>query len=499
MQMKKLTAAVAAATIFAAGAAGGWSAPALLKPSRPAPTLTTAAAQDTPAEHAPNPGSIPLGTAPNYRAIVKDYGPAVVGITTESEVNVATTQNFQNGPFGDNGPFANNPFFQFFRQLPIPHEMPEHALGSGFIVSPDGLILTNAHVVRDAKRVTVKLADRREFDAKVLGIDPVTDVAVIKIDAHDLPTVRLGNANDLQVGDYVLAIGQPYGFAESASAGIVSAKGRSLPGDSYVPFIQTDVAVNPGNSGGPLFDSSGAVVGINSQIYSNTGGYEGLSFAIPINVAERVEDQIVKHGKVEHAMLGVEVQPLGSQLASSFKLNNPSGALVAKVESGSAAERAGIKAGDVILKYNGEPLADAGELSAKVGMAKPGDTVTLQVWRDGAPLTIVATLGNASEVASAQDNSGAATSGHSRLGLLVRPLTPEERSQAGVSGGVVVEDARGPAADAGIRAGDVVLSVDGAPVNSAKDLRALVHKHDKQAALLVQRGDTRIFVPVDIG
>ena len=333
----------------------------------------------------------------------------------------------------------------------------------------------------------------------MLGIDPVTDVAVIKIDAHDLPTVRLGNANDLQVGDYVLAIGQPYGFAESASAGIVSAKGRSLPGDSYVPFIQTDVAVNPGNSGGPLFDSSGAVVGINSQIYSNTGGYEGLSFAIPINVAERVEDQIVKHGKVEHAMLGVEVQPLGSQLASSFKLNNPSGALVAKVESGSAAERAGIKAGDVILKYDGEPLADAGELSAKVGMAKPGDTVTLQVWRDGAPLTIVATLGNASEVASAQDNSGAATSGHSRLGLLVRPLTPEERSQAGVSGGVVVEDARGPAADAGIRAGDVVLSVDGAPVNSAKDLRALVHKHDKQAALLVQRGDTRIFVPVDIG
>ena len=275
------------------------------------------------------------------------------------------------------------------------NNVPQRGLGSGFIISADGTILTNAHVVRDAKRVTVKLADRREFEAKVLGVDTVTDIAVLKIDARDLPTVRVGDADQLEVGDYVLAIGQPYGFEESASAGIVSAKRRSLPGDSSVPFIQTDVAVNPGNSGGPLFDSSGAVVGINSQIYSNTGGYEGVSFAIPINVALQVQDQIVTHGKVEHARLGVGVQPLGQQLADSFKLDNPSGALVAKVDPDSAAQRAGIQTGDVILKFNGEPLTSAGDLSAKVGMARPGDNVTLDIWRDGKPMTIKATLGNA--------------------------------------------------------------------------------------------------------
>ena len=374
----------------------------------------------------------------------------------------------------------------------------QRALGSGFIVGADGVVLTNAHVVRDAKRVTVKLADRREFEAKVLGVDPVTDIAVLKLDAKELPTVRIGDADQLEVGDYVLAIGQPYGFEESASAGIVSATRRSLPGDASVPFIQTDVAVNPGNSGGPLFDSSGAVVGINSQIYSNTGGYEGVSFAIPINVALRVEDEIVAHGKVEHARLGVQVQPLSQQLAGSFKLDNPSGALVAKVEPDSAAQQAGIQSGDVILKFNGEALSSAGDLSAKVGMARPGDTATLDIWRDGKPLTIKAKLGNAAaaDVASADDGPNG---DHGRLGLAVRPLTPQERDQVGVPGGLLVEDASGPAADAGIQPGDVVLSVDGAPVNSAQQLRDKIHQHDKQVALLVQRGEARIFVPVELG
>jgi len=500
MQLRRITAAVAAATLFATGAASAWEVPSFLKPS-PEPATTTLAANDTTAPRGP----IPLTTAPNYREIVKQSGPAVVGITTESEVKVAEN-GFRRGfgpPSDDNGQFGNDPFFQFFRQLPIPrgNMPPQHALGSGFIIKGDGLILTNAHVVRDAKRVTVKLADRREFDAKVLGIDTVTDIAVIRIDATNLPTVRIGNANDLEVGDYVLAIGQPYGFEESASAGIVSAKGRSLPGDSSVPFIQTDVAVNPGNSGGPLFDSSGAVVGINSQIYSNTGGYEGVSFAIPINVALKVQDEIVKNGKVEHARLGVEVQPLSQQLANSFKLDNPTGALVAKVVPGSAADKAGIKTGDVILKLNGEVLADAGDLSAKVGMARPGDKATLDVWRDGSQHTIVATLGNASDdetVASADDAQGSAGD-QGKLGLAVRPLTPRERNQAGVAGGLVVEDARGPAADAGIQPGDVVLSVNGAPVNSVAELREQIRKHDKQVALLVQRGDARIFVPVQLG
>ncbi len=495
MQLKKTTIAIAAAALLVVGAAGGWSAPFLVK-ANAAPAPDEAAAM--PAAPVPQ-GPIPLGTAPNYRAIVKQSGPAVVGITTESEVAV-NDGGAVNGPFGGgNSPFGNDPFFQFFRQLPIPRgNVEEHALGSGFIVSADGLILTNAHVVRDAKRVTVKLDDRREFKAKVLGIDKVTDIAVLKIDAHNLPTVRIGNSNRLEVGDYVLAIGQPYGFEESASAGIVSAKGRSLPGDSYVPFIQTDVAVNPGNSGGPLFDSSGAVVGINSQIYTNTGGYEGLSFAIPINVAMHIEDQLASNGKVEHARLGVEVQPVTQSLAESFNLDQLSGALVAKVEPDSAAMRAGIKPGDVILKVNGDSVSSAGDLSAKIGMAKPDSTVTLDVWRNGKHRTIAATLGNAEQVASSGGGSSASGNG-GRLGLSVRPLTPDERNQADVSGGLLVEHARGPAADAGIQSGDIVLSADGAPVNSARQLSQIVHKHDKQVALLIQRGDSRIFVPVELG
>ncbi len=486
MRFRKSTTAVAAVAVFVAGAASGLTAPSMLK---------TSIASTASVDEAVAPGPIPLATAPNYRAIVMQSGPAVVGITTEG--NVKTSDESMARGFG-NGPGGNDPFQQFFRQLPIPHDnVPQRSLGSGFIVSADGLILTNAHVVRDAKKVVVKLADRREFEAKVLGSDPVTDIAVLKIDAPNLPTVRFGDADQLEVGDYVLAIGQPYGFEESASAGIVSAKGRSLPGDSTVPFIQTDVAVNPGNSGGPLFDSSGAVVGINSQIYSNTGGYAGVSFAIPINVALQVQDQIVTHGKVEHARLGVGVQPLGQQLADAFKLDNPSGALVAKVEPDSAAERAGIQTGDVILQFNGEPLTSAGDLSAKVGMARPGDTAKLEIWRDGKPLTIKATLGSATQIASA-DGDGASVTDQGRLGLSVRPLTPQERDQAGVPGGLFVEGARAPAADAGIQPGDVVLSVDGVPVNSAEELREKIGQHDKQVALLIQRGEARIFVPVQL-
>ena len=261
----------------------------------------------------------PVG-APNYRAIVAENQAAVVGITTAGETKVANMQ-----PRGFGGPFDGNddPLFQFFRGMPMPkgpHTM--HAQGSGFLVSSDGIVLTNAHVIDGAKVVTVKLSDHREFKAKVLGADTRSDIAVLKIDAHNLPTVRVGNSDQLGVGDYVLAIGEPFGLEETATAGIVSATARSLPGDGYVPFIQTDAAVNPGNSGGPLFDSNGRVVGINAQIYTNSGGYEGVSFAIPINVALHVEDQIVKTGKVAHARLGVEVQTLDQSLADSFKLTH---------------------------------------------------------------------------------------------------------------------------------------------------------------------------------
>ncbi|HSE12919.1 MAG TPA: trypsin-like peptidase domain-containing protein, partial [Rudaea sp.] len=317
-QSKKTTLALAAAALFGAGAVGGWAVAAH-------PVETSAAT----VSEAP----IPLGIAPNYRAIVKQNRDAVVGITTDGKSKVKA-QEFRFGPgssFGDS-PFGSDPFFQFFRQLPVPPDnFVIRGQGSGFIVGSDGIVLTNAHVVRDADHVTVKLADRREFKAKVLGVDPATDIAVLKIDAHGLPTVRLGDSDRLVVGDYVLAIGAPFGLEESATAGIVSAKGRSLPGDSSVPFIQTDVAVNPGNSGGPLFDANGAVVGVNSQIYTNSGGYQGVSFAIPIDIALRVKDQIMAHGKVEHARLGVVVQALTEPLAKSFGLDTPSGALVSKV------------------------------------------------------------------------------------------------------------------------------------------------------------------------
>ncbi len=275
----------------------------------------------------------------------------------------------------------NDPFFRFFRGLPgfgerAPGgEAPFRSQGSGFIISGDGLVLTNAHVVRGAREVNVTLSDRREFNARVLGADATTDVAVLRIDAKGLPVVRLGDAQQLQVGDPVLAIGSPFGFEQTATQGIVSAKGRSLPGDTAVPFIQTDAAVNPGNSGGPLLDANGTVVGINAQIYSQSGGYQGLAFAIPINVALKVKDQIVATGKVAHARLGVNIQDLNQALADSFDMARPEGALVASVVSGSAAARAGLKPGDVVTELNGEPIRRAGDLSSRIGLASPGDTV----------------------------------------------------------------------------------------------------------------------------
>lgn len=499
MQLRTTKLALTVAGIFAVGAGTGWYAPTLLESHGAANHIVRADHMATAAVAAPRP--IPPGGTPNYRAIVAQNQAAVVGITTAGEVNVSSSPPLDFGdrgmnPFGndDNG---NNPFFNFFRNMPRPRAMPMHAQGSGFIISPDGLVLTNAHVVDGAKQVTVKLANHREFKAKVLGADKTSDIAVLKIDAHGLPTVRLGNSDQLAVGDYVLAIGAPFGLEETATAGIVSAKARSLPGDGYVPFIQTDAAVNPGNSGGPLFDATGEVVGINSQIYSNSGGYQGVSFAIPINVAEQVKDQIVATGKVEHGRLGVEVQNVDQSLAEPFKLKEPAGALVSSVVPDSAAAQAGLKAGDVILKYNGAMIADAGQLSARVNMTAPGDRATLEIWRHGEPMTMTARIGSATEVTAAANAPDAQA--RTSLGLSLRPLTQDERDQARVSSGLVVENAQGRAAEAGIQPGDVVLSVDGTPVQSVSQLRDLVHGNNKQVALLIQRGDSRIFVPVGLG
>ena len=352
-------------------------------------------------------------------------------------------------------------------------------------------------MVRGADEVTVKLTDRREFKAKVLGQDDKTDVAVLKIDATGLPTLPLGNTRTLAVGEWVLAIGSPFGFENSVTAGVVSAKGRSLPDEGMVPFIQTDVAVNPGNSGGPLINASGQVVGINSQIYSRSGGYQGVSFAIPIELALHVKDQIVAHGKVEHARLGVSVQEVNQAFADSFKLPKPEGALVSQVEPGSAADKAGLKSGDVIVRVDGQPVVASGDLPARIGMAKPGDSVKLEVWRQGKAEQLTAQLGGAKGKTAAVADAGPANQG--KLGLALRPLQPQEKAEAKVDGGLVVEQASGAAARAGVQPGDVVVSVNGQPVKDIEQVRGLIAKADKSVALLIQRDGQQLFVPVRIG
>ena len=458
-----------------------------------APQPAEQVAADTSAAPALTPGQ-----APNYRAIVRQWGPAVVGVTVEGTRKVKV-----GGDDSSNFDWGEDPFFQFFRGLPnaprIPRssEQPFHGQGSGFIISRDGLILTNAHVVRDAQEVTVKLADRRELKAKVLGADPATDIAVLRVNATGLTSVKVGDPKALQVGDYVMAIGAPFGFDQSATAGIVSAKGRSLPGDAYVPFIQTDAAVNPGNSGGPLFDAAGNVVGINAQIYSQTGGYQGLSFAIPIDVALHTKDQIVAKGHASHARLGVMVQDLNQALAESFGLSRPDGALISSVDPDSPAATAGLKPGDVITQVNGSPIERAGDLSNRIGMDEPGSRVTLKVWREKSTLNIGVKLAEAD--AASQRVADSDSSEHGQLGLALRPLTRQERTERSLDHGLIVEDVAGPAARAGIQAGDVVLGIDGRPANSVEQVRSVVRGHPKSVALLIERDGQKIFIPVKLG
>jgi len=427
---------------------------------------------------------------PDMRSIVAANAPAVVNI------GVTGTRKTSNVPQID----PDDPFYEFFRRFGgrMPHgATPVQGQGSGFIVSGDGTILTNAHVVEDADEVTVKLNDKREFKAKVLGADKTSDVAVLKIEAQNLPTVRVGTSAQTQVGEWVLAIGSPFGFESSASAGIVSAKSRSLPDGSYVPFIQTDVAVNPGNSGGPLFNMNGEVIGINSQIYSRSGGYQGLSFAIPIEVAMNIERQIVATGKVQRGKLGISIQDVNQALADSFGLAKPAGALVSSVEKSSPAAKAGLQPGDVILGIDGRTLASAGDLPAAVALKKPGEAARLQVWRQGSTRDVEVHVSSFSEEKVAKLDTPSADKG--RLGVAVRPLTPEERRQAETKGGVIVEQANGAAARAGIQPGDIILSVNGQTIDSVEQLRGIIAKAGKKAAILVERGDSRLFVPVDLG
>lgn len=468
-----------------------------------APVAAQATAAAAAAIAAPSPAIAPT-VLPDFAAITAKNGPAVVGISTTGSVKTAGRRGQQpQMPQLD----PDDPFYQFFRRFQGPNAAPERqqparGQGSGFIVSDDGVILTNAHVVRDAQEVVVKLTDRREFRAKVLGTDAKTDVAVLKIEAKNLPTVRLGSTQDLRVGEWVLAIGSPFGFENSVSAGVVSAKGRALPDESYVPFIQTDVAINPGNSGGPLFNARGEVVGINSQIYSQSGGYMGLSFAIPVDVAQRVRHQIERGGKAQHARLGIVIQDVNQSFADSFKLDRPAGALVANVEPNGPGAKAGLRSGDVVLKFNDQPIVASSDLPALLGQATPGETARLEIWRQGKRETLSAKLGDASEKAARAQVGDDDDAAGGKLGLALRALSPQEKRALGAQGGgegLVIEDVDGPAARAGVQPGDVLLAVNGTPVGSAEQLREIVAKADKSVALLVQRGNTRIFVPVRIG
>jgi serine protease Do len=465
------------------------------KPVAAAPAAVAPVAAAAAQAVAAPPQAVPLGAAPNYRAIVQQFGPAVVGINVEGLRKTG----------GDDADAAQDPMQRFFRGIPgwrggmPPGEQPFRGQGSGFVIGDDGLVLTNAHVVRDAKEVMVRLADRREYRAKVLGSDTATDIAVLRIEAKGLPTVRIGDPKSLMVGDYVLAIGAPYGLEQTATSGIVSAKGRSLPGDAFVPFIQTDAAVNPGNSGGPLFDAAGNVVGINSQIYSRTGGFQGVSFAIPIDVALKVRDQIVATGRAQHARLGVGVQDLNQTLAESFGLKRPDGALISSVDPKSPAAAAGLKAGDVILQIDGEVMPQAGAVSSRIGLSRPGQKVKLKVWRDQAERDVEVTLTAArADKEAAADAAGDAEQGN-RLGLALRPLTAEERQQARIDQGLLVQGAQGAAARAGLEQGDVVLAINGKPVSSVDDIRRVLDGKPRSVALLVWRDGDRLFVPVPLG
>ncbi|HNI23589.1 MAG TPA: DegQ family serine endoprotease [Plasticicumulans sp.] len=435
---------------------------------------------------------------PDFGALVERYGPAVVNIQVEGTVRTAAQQpQIQIDP--------NDPLYDFLRRFGLPGlrgrggPAPDvvRGEGSGFIVRADGVILTNTHVVDGAEHVTVRLTDRREFKARVLGKDDQSDIAVLKIDASDLPTVRIGDPARSRVGDWVLAIGSPFGFENSVSAGIVSAKARTLPDDNYVPFLQTDVAVNPGNSGGPLFNADGEVIGVNSQIYSRTGGYQGISFAIPIDVAMKVEQQIVAHGKVTRGRLGVAIQDVSAPLAAAFGLKTPHGALVSSVEPGSAGEAAGLEAGDVIVALDGQTIERSADLPPRIADSKPGSHVELTVIRKGEEKTLKATVGEFR--AAAREAGDEVAPGQGRLGLALRPLSPQEKRGNDLDSGLLVQQASGPAARAGVAPGDVVLAINGEPVNTVAQLKERLAHAGKQIALLIQRGEARIFVPVDLG
>lgn len=429
---------------------------------------------------------------PDFVKLVEENGPGVVNIAIVKNARTVNVPGF-------GIPGMDDRHAEIFRRFGIPlpfdfgggtEEIPEQrGTGSGFIISEDGLIMTNAHVVEGADEIIVRLTDKREFKGKVLGTDKQTDIAIVKINAKNLPVLKIGNSSKLKVGEWVAAIGSPFGLDNTVTAGIVSALSRNLPSDQYVPFIQTDVAVNPGNSGGPLFNMAGEVVGINSQIFSTSGGFMGLSFAIPIDLAMQIKDQLVKDGHVTRGYVGVYIQTLTQELADSFGLKTPQGALVTKVEKDSPAEKAGLQAGDVITKVNDKTITSSVTLPMLVSAMRPGTSTEFTVIRDKKEKTLTVTIGQ-NDKATAQE---AAASNAHKLGVSVRPLTKDEQKKTDTTG-LLVERSTGLAAKAGIQPGDIIVSANGDVVNSIKDLQSACEKD--QVLLLVQRDGGRIFVPI---
>ncbi|MBV8045623.1 MAG: DegQ family serine endoprotease [Paludibacterium sp.] len=433
---------------------------------------------------------------PDFTRIVAAEGPAVV--------NVSTSRIERQAANGLPDAFGNDPFFEFFRRF-APPQMRERevgSLGSGFIISADGYVLTNAHVVAKAEKITVTLTDKREFKARLIGSDERTDVALLKIEGANLPLVKLGKSSSLQVGQWVLAIGSPFGLDNSVTSGIVSALGRQLPDDSYVPFIQTDAAVNPGNSGGPLFNMNGEVVGINSQILSRSGGFMGISLAIPIDVALEVADQLKAHGKVARGRIGVTLQPLTKELADSFGLARPDGVLVVQVDPKGPAARGGLRVGDIITAVNQQPVGNSGDLQRVIGMAKPGTRFNLQIWRDKASHQVALVSDEFKETPADSESSDPSSPPSStdrnlsQIGLVVSPLTPQQRQQLGITFGVLVRAVSAGSARAGLAPGDVIVGIAGEPLTSVKQLESAIQGGKGSLALQVMRQGNLMFIAI---
>jgi serine protease Do len=433
---------------------------------------------------------------PNFTVLVKKEGPAVV--------NISTTQKIRREhlPFpAFPGTKQDDPFYEFFRRF-APGEMPPHefrsqSLGSGFIISQDGYILTNAHVIDNADEVTVRLTDKREFKAKVVGADKRSDIALLKISAKDLPVVSIGDTSKLEVGEWVVAIGSPFGFTNSVSQGIVSAMGRSLPGENTTPFIQTDVPINPGNSGGPLFNLKGEVIGINSQIYSRSGGYMGLSFAIPIDLAIKVKNELLKHGTVKRGLLGVTIQDVSPEHARSFGLTKAGGALITTVGQDTPAARAHLEIGDIILKINGKELMDADDLARTIADAAPGSVARLSVWRGGVAKEVTVTLGDTeTDLKTPKPRPMDKGMAPDKIGLTMHELNPEERQMLRTEGYVVVDAVDGIAAESGILPRDIIIAINSQRISSIKQFHTVLAEVGTRAALLVQREGNMIFIPL---